>query len=502
MDRELPPPVDMPRLSPYPGAEPAAPLRQSTRARLFGITFLVALALGLLLTLLQPALYRASATVLMSAPADIDDDAQNADIQSVAIQRRILLGGEVTAALLQAMGPGTPQHVDASYLRQVLRVDPVADTNLVEMSAQGEDGDLLPALVDTWIDVYLEVRAAEIARSQAQTEERVQGQLSGLEARLEAARDALADYRQEHDISSAERQENEVVARLEGLNTARNKALENEVTARAYLQTLERAIAGGKKVVPVSERDGVAAMERELSQLKQTLANLSKNYTMEYIRRQPRFRDIPDRIAQLEGDLAEVYDQGQAIELAAAQQRYAAARQAAQELQAQLDAHEQEAARFTSIYARHQALVEDLARLEELNRQTQSRLVEVQVNAADRYPQVSVIDRPGAHSTRLGPDYRLWLGGTLAAALLLAVLAVWLYGFLGPRRQPAYVTLSGVHMYPAEAAGQIAQAPLAGQALGHAGTPLLDDAAAPAGDHDEQDNNSDTAQDDAEPPRG
>ena len=46
MDRELPPPVDMPRLSPYPGAEPAAPLRQSTRARLFGITFLVDICLN------------------------------------------------------------------------------------------------------------------------------------------------------------------------------------------------------------------------------------------------------------------------------------------------------------------------------------------------------------------------------------------------------------------------------------------------------------------------
>jgi uncharacterized protein involved in exopolysaccharide biosynthesis len=246
------------------------------------------------------------------------------------------------------------------------------------------------------------------------------------------------------------------MARLEGLNEALNTAHENEVTARAHLQTLEQAIASGNKVVPVSEREGVAGMEKELSQLRVKMASLSQSYTMEYIRKQPNYRDIPERIEQLESDLAAIYSEGQAIELAAAQQRYRAAAQTVEELQAQYEDHREEAARFTTIYATHEALAEDLARMEAMNRETQARLLEVQVNQVNKYPQVTVIDRAAQRSTRLGPDYRLWLGGSLAAALAAGVLAVWLHGFLGPRQQPAYVTLSGVHMYPPETAGRIA----------------------------------------------
>ena len=37
------------------------------------------------------------------------------------------------------------------------------------------------------------------------------------------------------------------------------------------------------------------------------------------------------------------------------------------------------------------------------------------------------------------------------------VFSVWLKGFLSPKRdQPAYVTLSGLHLYPQEVSGELA----------------------------------------------
>lgn len=423
------------------------------RAKLFAIVFALVFAAGLVATLLQPRVYRAGATVLMTAPAAVDAMPEEENRQSVAIQRRILLGNEVLANLAATLGNDASASVDTHYLRQVLHVEPVADTNLVEMIARGTDRALLPRLVNTWIDEYLAVRTREIETSQQQTLQQVRDQLAGLETKLTAARDTLADYRTEHGISSGERGENEVVVRLEGLNKALNNAIEKEVQAKARLRSLEDAIARGKKIVSVSDRESVNSMEQELRKLRTQLTGLTRNYTMEYVRKQPRFRDIPQRIAELEQTLAEVYEESQAVELSMASQQYEAARQTVQELQAQLDARENDAAAFTTVYARHETLVEDLARLEELYRQTQSRLIEVQVSAADKYPQVSVIDRPAPRSTRVGPDYLLWLGGSAAAALALAILSVWLYGFLGPRQRPAYVTLSGVHMYPQDTEG-------------------------------------------------
>ena len=259
MDRDAPTIEPMPRFTSYADEVASGAWHRSVRARLFAITFGLTLAIGVIWTLLQPVVYRSSATVLMSAPSAIDATVMEANVQSVAIQRRILLGGEVTQALLAELNRSatTPTDLDLHYLREVLLVESVPDTNLVEMIAQGADNQLLPMLVNDWIDVYLEVRAHNVQQSQQQTLGVVEDQLDGLGRRLEDAREALANYRQENGITSAERQENDELARLEGLNLALNSAIEAEVTARADLESLLSAIADGKNVVPPSERDSV-----------------------------------------------------------------------------------------------------------------------------------------------------------------------------------------------------------------------------------------------------
>lgn len=424
------------------------PWYATPRAQLFTVIFTLALVTGLVATYLQPTVFRSAATVLMTAAMAIDEETAEANVQRVAIQGRILLGGEVSRQLLDTLHDNGVTRVDAPYLRDVLSVQPVPATNLVEMAAQGADRALLPELVDTWIDVYLAIRKAHVEESQGQTLQVVNDQLADLEVKLEKARKALADYREEHSISSAERQENEELSRLDGLNKALNKAVDNEIQAQAFVETLRQAIADGKDVVPSSDRAEIAAMKSELSSLKSRMKNLQKTYTLDFIERNPKWRDIPIRKAELEQELAAALAEGKREAIAQSEQAWEAARQAVLDLQERLAAQQERAAQFTTVYATHQALVEDLAELEALNRETQSRLVQVQVNQVEKYPQVQVIDRPGGEAVRVGPNYWLWLGGTLAAAFGLGVLAVWLYGFLGPREKPAFVTLSGVHMYP------------------------------------------------------
>ncbi|MEZ5504339.1 MAG: hypothetical protein R3E50_17390 [Halioglobus sp.] len=427
-----------------------------------------------MLTLLQPLAYRSSATVLMSAPSAIDAGSEEADLQSVAIQRRILLGGEVTGNLLSRLADAGTTEVDSRYLRDVLSVEPVAGTNLVEMIAQGPDPRILPAIVNNWIDVYLDIRAQEVQQRQQQTLDVVQNQLAGLTTRLDEARDALAAYRSENDITSVERQQNEELARLEGLNAALNNAVKQEVETGANLESLRNAIAAGKNIVPPSERKSVENMENELRKLQTQLTKLQKTYTMNYILNQPGLRDIPDRIADLETALEKERTQGRELIMVKAEQEHAAALRTVDDLQQKLEAQKEKAAQFTTIYAKHQALAKDLEDLEALNRETQSRLVQVQVNQVEKYPQVSVIDRPGDESVRIGPNYLLFLGASLGAALGVGVLSVWLYGYLGPRpARPAFVTLSGVHMYPPEVSGQLGFSTTAGHQIGHSKTPML-----------------------------
>lgn len=464
----------LPRFESYTDDIPATAWHRSVRARIFALAFGVTLALGIGWTLLQPVVYRSSATVLMSAPSAIDADIEKANIQSVAIQSRILLGGEVTRNLLQSLESVDAGELDATYLREVLRVDAIPDTNLVEMVAEGEDAELLPDLVNSWIDVYLAIRAQSVQNTQQQTLGVVQDQMAGLSRRVEEARDALASYRDEHKITSVERQQNEELAQLEGLNAALNSAVKVEVKANAIMRSLRDAIAAGKNVVPPSERKSVENMEAELLQLQTKMTKLSKTYTQNYIRNQPSTREIPQRIAELEAALEKELAKGQSLVVAQAEQEHAAAVQTVEDLRERLTSQEERAAQFTTIYNKHEALAEDLEELEKVYRDTQSRLVQVEVNQVEKYPQVEVIDRPAEQSERVGPDYLILLGGSLAAALGMGVLSVWLYGFLGHRPpKPAIVTLSGVHMYPQDMQ-QLGYSTPAASRIGQANPHLLD----------------------------
>ena len=91
-------------LEPQHRPETDGPWYRSQRARLFALVGGITLALGVVWTLLQTPVYRSSATVLMSAPRAVDAAISEADVQNVAIQRTILLGGDITGRLWPTSG--------------------------------------------------------------------------------------------------------------------------------------------------------------------------------------------------------------------------------------------------------------------------------------------------------------------------------------------------------------------------------------------------------------
>ncbi|MEM6545191.1 MAG: hypothetical protein AAF680_09810, partial [Pseudomonadota bacterium] len=427
------------------------------RRRVFLVSFLAVLAVGLAYTLLQSKLYQSSATVLMTAPTAIDAEVVDADIQGVTIQRRVLTGSEITGSLAALLAQDYELALTPLELRTFLNVQPVPETNLLELHATGDDPELLSPLVESWIEVYTGVRARDIEQRRSRTMVEVQTELDGLANKLSEARSALDDFRADNEIISMERQENAVLAELDGLNKALNNAIEAEVNAEAYVDTLRASLSAGEQFVPEQERSGVAAMAEQLAILRSRLGELRARYTDEYIAKDPRLREIPDQIEELTESLKDAYADGTTAELANAERDFRSAKESVRQLRARLDVHKADVANFNSIYATHEALVEDLARLEELNREAQARLVQIEVSQVDRYPQLSVIDWPPPNAIRIGPPYALLLGITTLGALLAAVFAVWLHGYLNPRsQQPAFVTLSGVHMYPNEAPALVA----------------------------------------------
>lgn len=428
------------------------------RRRAFFLTALIFALVGSAYTLLQPAEFRSRATVLMSAPTAIDQQLEEADVQGVAIQRRVLTGKEITESLSQTLERDSRAVIDPTTLRAMLQVNSVSETNLLELSATGPDAALLPTLVESWIAVYTTLRAKDIDSRKTQTLTEVEEQLLGLEETLSLARDDLAAFRTANEIISMERQENAVLAQLEGLNTALNTAVEEEVKAQAYLSTLRESLARGEQVVPEGERSTVAEMSRELNEVQARLKELRLQYTDDYIRKDPRLRELPGRERELTEALDAAYKTGGSAELARAEREFAAARSTVTDLEQRLENHKAKVTNFSTVYATHEALKQDLERLEELKRETEARLVQIEVKQVEKYPQVAVIDPPAPAALRIGPPYGLLFGVTAGSALFAGIFAAWLYSYLNPRsKAPAYVTLTGVHMYPPEGASALEQ---------------------------------------------
>lgn len=424
------------------------------RLTIFLATFLVTLVISLAYVFSRPAIYQSYATLLTVPRTAIDQISQEADIQHVTIQRQVLLGSELltgTASKLKDAGSEYPVDLTPAMIRTMLDVRPVVDTNLVEMIAEGTEPALLPALINAWIDVYLAARAEEVANSTDATIQAVQEELTGLNKKIEQKRLELAQFRQQYAIVSTGREENEALARLKGLNDALNAASEEEVKAKSRLDAIRKAIEREEVVVPQNDSRTLSALEKRAQELREELEELDRQYTREFMALTPSLKVIPEKLAALEKEILNMRQKGQATVLTDARQEYAAAQQTARIIQQQLEDHRQKAAEFTSRFAEHEALKNDLEALEQLYRDTQDRLVQIETRHTSKYPHVDVIERAFLPHVPIRPDYQRDALIALIASLLIGLAAVWLVRFLTREEQERIaIHLSDVHMHDQE----------------------------------------------------
>lgn len=428
------------------------PWFRSRRFIIFVIVFLISAAIGLTYTYSRPAIYRSSATLLTSAMTAIDRESNIADIQHVAIQKQILLGHELVAETLSRLKASAtnvflPQ-LTTSDIRNLMDVQPVAETNLVEIRAEGSDPEFLPVLINTWIDVYLDARAEEVKNLTGTTTSVIEEELKGLTDKINTARTELEDFRKNNDILSTGRDENEALARLKGLSNSLNQASEDEVRAKAKLDAIKAAIANDRTVVPNQDQGSLQDLEKRLQELREKLTELDRRFTRNYLNLQPELKVIPDQIKKLEAEIKDKRQYGKNIVLTEAEKDYAAAQQTAKDIRAQLNDHKQQVANFTSKFAEHETLKTDLEGLEKLYRDTKERLVQIETSHKEKYPQVTVISRAYLSHDPVRPNYSRDAMISLVSSLLLGLFAVWISEYLTRKQeQQSSVTLSGIHMY-------------------------------------------------------
>ncbi|MFO8002649.1 GumC family protein [Thioalkalivibrio sp.] len=454
MSAAQPPSIELLQGSPGGGESPRRPVRLGV----FLVTFLVCAALGLAFTYLRPPVYQTSATVLTVKPKGVDQPSADADIEHVAIQRRLLLGDDVLerlAAALRREGHDPGRYTGAGGLRAMLAVLPVPDTNLVELRAEGGEPELLQKAVDHWAEAYVALRAARIADIASRTTAELVAEQAQLGRRIADKRTELEAFRERHDIVSMEREENETLSRLRGLNASLNKAREEATEARARLSAVQTSLAQGRVVVPDEEKSRLAGLQSEAQALRERLSRLEERYTRRYMELDPNLRDLPEELAAVEAQIRRLTSVGQTQASTDAEQAVLVAEETVRSLEAELAAHRSRVAEFTARFAEHQVLEEELERLEVVFNDNQERLARIEMSNREQFPPLEVVDRAPLPLEPVRPLYTRDAGIALGLSVLVALFLAWLVDYLTGRmrREPA---VTGVRVF----GGAAPEAPL------------------------------------------
>jgi polysaccharide biosynthesis transport protein len=447
-----PPQVEILSRSPGP-ATVRQPLRQAARFRVFALVFLLVLAGGSAWNFTRPALYRATATVLIEVPEGIgySAGADGADPQNLAVQGRILLAQDLLQETLERAARTAPETgaLDPEALRARLDVQPTPGTNLVALSATGSDPQQLAVLVNAWTQAYLERRQAQIERDVDGTLARLQDEYARLDAQKRAQAATLDRYRLEHGIDTMERDGNQALARLKTLTKDLETARAEQLKAESERAALEEAIDRGEPVVPPAEQAALEQLETEAAKLRAQLAGLAQRYTKLFLESEPTLKELPLQLRQLEARIKEQQVKGRDFLRSTLTREVERARRQSRVLEQELAVQRAAASRFTARFARYETLKKDLEQIDELHRGLEQRLVEVKTKAPAHYAQVKVLEPAFIPSRPFQPDYWRDFSYTLAVAGLTALLAVLLMEFLTRRERTAdeQLPVTGVRVF-------------------------------------------------------
>jgi uncharacterized protein involved in exopolysaccharide biosynthesis len=410
---------------------PAPPSARRGRRRLliFGSVLLIGVLIGLAIVYGREPIYRASASVLTVKPKAIDTRSADADVEHVAIQRRLLLGEDLLGRLSAELSE-VGITLNAAELLNRLAALPVPETNLLELRADGNDPAELQTVVNRWAQAYETFRAEEIEALSGRTIAELEGEQQRLDVEIIDARAELQRFRETNDIVSLERGENRSLASLRGLNDSVNKAREKLVEAQAEQAAILAAAERGETVMPNELKSDAAKLRVDLQRARQRLGELRERYTEVYIEADPTLRELPGAIRSMERELAEMQRIGRETALDESQQAVASAQAALAALERQLDEQQASVQDFTERFKEFKRLEENLARLDTLYADIGERLARIRLRNLNEYPPIQVVEWARLPETPIAPDYERDLMIALGIAVGVALFVTWLVDYL------------------------------------------------------------------------
>jgi uncharacterized protein involved in exopolysaccharide biosynthesis len=352
----------------YPGHDYATGVRNRRRIRIFLSVVGLSLLISLSCTFIRPAIYESRASLLITPPVLDDRAGDVSNAQHVELELAYLTGHAMLTGVLEKLSVSRPP-LDTSGLTltdldEMLTAVSIDNTNLIELIARGPDKEQLPVVLDAWFDVYQAARTENITVESESASSEIEQQLEELKQKVAEKRQALDLFRKDSDIVSMERNENRILRKLSGLTESLNKATEEKVTAQAHLGAIRAAIAAGRPVASGHQQASLTNLENRLVDIQEQLKELENEFTPRYMSVDPKIKGLVRKRDLLEQEIRNKRREGRQNTLASAEQVVASARQAVAILRRQLDEHKQQVMDFTTRFAEHEALQEELLQLE------------------------------------------------------------------------------------------------------------------------------------------
>jgi succinoglycan biosynthesis transport protein ExoP len=418
---------------------------KNRRLVVFATVFLIVTVSGLFYVYSRPAEFRAGARLEITpaekltndvnapAAATSEDAAFLTEVQLLTARDSL----EEVAARIRRVGFGAllsgPDPV--SSLQDMISVNPVQGTHVVQVWAIGEKPEMLPFVLNELISVY-EARVGErfVGTSRAAVDQ-AREEVAKYKTAILDKRAELEAFRTQHGIVSSELEENEITAQAKALNGAVNAAKENALIAQTRLRSLRNAIAEGKPRVRAKDYPTLAALEQRLSQAREELKQLERRYTAAYLAREPQVVALKTKIPELENQIRREREASQQAYLAEAEQEAAQTQNALNRLRKQLSSNKQATQAFFARLGEYKALQAQLEDIEKLQQGAAERLVKIEAGENARKPRVQIIQSAYVPSAPWRLQYTRDAGVVIVSALVLAWLAAWLSDFL-LRREP------------------------------------------------------------------
>jgi uncharacterized protein involved in exopolysaccharide biosynthesis len=409
-------------------SEDKARVRLGNRRRLlvFGVTFAALLLAGQAWNFSRQADYRASTRLQVVLPEVGRAGLSATGGYATKLQlfdSKPMLGKLANALVANGLPASTLGADPAGRLQSMLLVKPVQGSEIVELQAIGPEPQLLADMLNTFPQV---VRTEIAARQKSEADAQLgvaRQELARLERTASERRARLEAFRQRAGVS-ADREDNDAVARTKGLHRALDLAEEKEAAAAARLAAVTKAVEQGKSSTQVRADTALSGLESRAYQVREDIKELERSYTPEYLAMDPRARALRARLVELESQIVRQRTASLQAALQSAQEDQATAQAQVERLRAQLSASRPALTKTTTRFGEAKVLEDDLAQVDKARRDLLERVARLEADEQRRVAVVSVVEAATVPTRAFRPDYGLDAALVLAGAAAIGLIVM------------------------------------------------------------------------------